>query len=78
MLFVISDIFIWFWAGISGLICLESDNESERGSASKVWKQNESAFVGCELAKDSKLGSRFVDSPFHLGKLLLYFDNYAI
>ncbi|KAM7514284.1 hypothetical protein LguiA_003867 [Lonicera macranthoides] len=53
--------------GISGLICLESDNESERGSASKVWKQNESAFVACEVAKDSKLGSRFVDSPFHLG-----------
>lgn len=60
------------------MICLESDNESERGSASKVWKQNESAFVACEVAKDSELGSRFVDSPFHLGKLLLYFYNDAM
>ncbi|CAK9136925.1 unnamed protein product [Ilex paraguariensis] len=55
------------FAGINGLICLESDNDSENGSMNETWKQNETMLNSIELtiplvAKDSNLSSRYIES----------------
>ncbi|CAK9147536.1 unnamed protein product, partial [Ilex paraguariensis] len=52
---------------INGLICLESDNDSENGSMNETWKQNETMLNSIELtiplvAKDSNLSSRYIES----------------
>ncbi|GFZ15667.1 hypothetical protein Acr_25g0000760 [Actinidia rufa] len=48
------------FSGISGVICLESDNESENGSEKGNWKQNERSGIALDVVKDSELRSRLI------------------
>ncbi|PSS30258.1 Crossover junction endonuclease [Actinidia chinensis var. chinensis] len=50
------------FSGISGVICLESDNESENGSEKGNWKQNERSGIALDVVKDSELRSRLIRS----------------
>ncbi|KAK3016152.1 hypothetical protein RJ639_005454, partial [Escallonia herrerae] len=54
-------------SGISGLICLESDSESENSSGSETWKQNRTISVPFEVGKNSDLSCGFIESTFSEG-----------
>lgn len=62
-------------SGISGLICLESDNDdshsSESGCGGEMENENESIARGFGVVKDLDWSSRFVESSCYLGMLML-------
>lgn len=55
-------------SGICGLICLESDNESEYRSRNENWKQSDTSGSTCDAATDSELSSSLVGSESSPGK----------
>ncbi|KAL4644110.1 hypothetical protein ACB092_02G140100 [Castanea dentata] len=52
------------FSGITGLICLESDNDSESGSGRENCKENEDETIGADfrVSMDSEWSSKFMDS----------------
>ncbi|XP_058186018.1 uncharacterized protein LOC131303256 isoform X4 [Rhododendron vialii] len=50
------------FSGICGLVCLESDNESENGSGNENWKQSDTSGSTCDVATDSEMSSSLVGS----------------
>ncbi|KAM3708719.1 hypothetical protein ACJW31_02G118000 [Castanea mollissima] len=52
------------FSGITGLICLESDNDSESGSGRENCKENEDETIGADFraSMDSEWSSKFMDS----------------
>ncbi|KAA8530964.1 hypothetical protein F0562_005669 [Nyssa sinensis] len=54
------------FSGINGLICLESDNESENGYGRENWKQDETMDVAFDMAKELDLSFRFIASSSSL------------
>ncbi|KAA8546930.1 hypothetical protein F0562_003359 [Nyssa sinensis] len=61
--------------GISGLICLESDNESENGFGTENWKQSETKDDAFDAANDSDLSFRFTESTSSLGTKEIFSGN---
>ncbi|XP_075653585.1 crossover junction endonuclease EME1B-like [Castanea sativa] len=57
------------FSGITGLICLESDNDSESGSGRENCKENEDETIGADfrVSMDSEWSSKFMDSTSSLG-----------
>ncbi|XP_004309921.1 PREDICTED: crossover junction endonuclease EME1A-like [Fragaria vesca subsp. vesca] len=55
------------FSGIDGLICLESEDESESGCGGEKEKDNESITSGFGLVEDLDLSYRIVSSPCSLG-----------
>ncbi|CAA2988804.1 crossover junction endonuclease EME1B-like isoform X1 [Olea europaea subsp. europaea] len=53
-------------SGIDGLICVESDDESDNVGRFEAWKNNETIFAA-ELVNESEFGSRLDASSFPLG-----------
>ncbi|KAK9271939.1 hypothetical protein L1049_002306 [Liquidambar formosana] len=51
----------------NGLICLESDNDSESGSGRENWKENETMHFESDVVEDSELNSRFLESTRSVG-----------
>ncbi len=58
------------FSGICGLICLESDNESESGPGREKWKENETMGTDFDASRDSDWSSRFNESTSSLGMLM--------
>ncbi|XP_059624411.1 crossover junction endonuclease EME1B-like [Cornus florida] len=52
------------FSGICGLICLESDNESENGFGKENRKQNGTMDAAFDVKEDSEMSSRFINSSF--------------
>ncbi|KAM3756532.1 hypothetical protein ACB098_02G119100 [Castanea mollissima] len=52
------------FSGITGLICLESDNDSKSGSGRENCKENEDETIGADfrVSMDSEWSSKFMDS----------------
>ncbi|KAG5529267.1 hypothetical protein RHGRI_029833 [Rhododendron griersonianum] len=63
------------FSGICGLICLESDNESENGSGNENWKQSDTSGSTCDVATDSELSSSLVGSESSPEESLLAHEN---
>lgn len=57
------------FSGISGMISLESDSESERLSEKETWKENDSMNFGYDSIKDSGLSTSYVESCYPLGSV---------
>ncbi|GMP25501.1 hypothetical protein CsSME_00002337 [Camellia sinensis var. sinensis] len=55
------------FSGVSGLICLESDNESENSSGKGNWKHNETLGIAFDVVNNSEFSSRLIGSAFSLG-----------
>ncbi|XP_062149052.1 crossover junction endonuclease EME1B-like [Alnus glutinosa] len=55
------------FSGICGLICLESDNESESGPGREKWKENETMGTDFDASRDSDWSSRINESTSSLG-----------
>ncbi|KAI8535981.1 hypothetical protein RHMOL_Rhmol10G0219300 [Rhododendron molle] len=63
------------FSGICGLICLESDKESEYGSGNENWKQSDTSGSTCDVATDSELSSSLVGSESSPEESLLVHEN---
>ena len=61
-----------YLTGISRLICLESDNESECGSRGDNEHENGSKGSDIDESEELEWRSRFFDYESHLGLLILY------
>ncbi|XP_030975388.1 crossover junction endonuclease EME1B-like isoform X1 [Quercus lobata] len=55
------------FSGITGLICLESDNDSESGSGRENCKEDETIGADFRVSMDSEWSSKFMDSTSSLG-----------
>lgn len=58
-----------FNSGIDGVICLESDNESENSGYHGAWKEEEKLCSTEAVVKETEWSSRLFGSTFSLGKL---------
>lgn len=66
---MVSDLLACF-SGICGLICLESDNESEHGSGREECKDTETMVNNFDLAMDLDWSSRSFETTSSLGMLI--------
>lgn len=64
-------IFVLQFSGISGLICLESENESDNDSGTGTRKQNAMPLATSEVEIISEFSSRSTECTFSLGNLAL-------
>ncbi|KAL7254680.1 hypothetical protein ACSBR1_008933 [Camellia fascicularis] len=63
------------FSGVSGLICLESDNESENSSGKGNWKHNETLGIAFDVVNNSEFSSRLIGSAFSLEEGLPRHEN---